>query len=153
MRPSAAGTQKIVSPFKDRTVQMLLGCMSVLGMACGLIGLAFVNHTHQKIRHQPFYKQAFERLNQNPAALALLGPPIQVRNPSLSDERNRFETNRVSLQVPVKGRNVSANLLIEASRPDDEQPEWRLDELCLQLEQGNLLTDKKIVIHRQAKQI
>lgn len=134
---------------KDRTLSNLFGCMAVLGMACGGIGIAYVNHINKKLRGQPYYKEAFERLDQNKAAITILGTPIQVNHIRLSDARNQFQPDHVLVHVPIKGRNIKAEFEIEADQVKANESEWIVKQLWLQLDER--FDQKRLLVYKAPK--
>jgi hypothetical protein len=133
--------------FKDRTINWMFGTMSFLGVACGSVAVLYIQSINKKLRNQTYYQDAFERLNQNQAAVTVLGKPIEVKNIALSDGRNRFEKDHVLVHVPIKGRNVAADFGIEADQSPDAPNEWIVKQLWLQLHNQSFV-DKKLLVYK-----
>ena len=123
----------------------LVGIAGLVGIVGAGTSLVLVNKTRTKVMKQEYYTKAFKVLEQNTAAMDLIGGPIKKYRVDLSDSiNNRFEELSTKLKVPFKGTKRSGNLFVWADRQQTDS-HWDIKHLELILDDIN---DKKIIVYK-----
>lgn len=95
------------------------------------------------IKQSEYFQLAVGKLNEDKAAITVLGKPVLIGSLDLGDtNRNFCDGLKAQFHVPVKGPKSSGIMFFEASRNPPSQPEWKLNSVEL----TDKAATKKLVI-------
>jgi len=93
---------------------------------------------------------ALKTLEQNTAAIHLIGEPIYIKKIDFNDtENNCFETLSTRIKVPFEGPKKSGDLFIWADREEVEK-DWILRRLEIIF---NDISDRKVIVYKNETQL
>ncbi|XP_050075871.1 uncharacterized protein LOC126563285 [Anopheles maculipalpis] len=98
-----------------------------------------------KIRSQPYYKEALKLLRAHQGAIQLLGEPIKDLSFDLGEESKKFGGGKIdSFAVPVRGPKVRGKYYFWAEMQEDR---WMIKRAELQLENE---PDRRLLIKAES---
>lgn len=125
-----------------------LGQISAAICAIGSIGLLISNKVlHYRVRNMSHVEEAMAVLNEHEQLRKLLGEPIRVGRPDLSDRKqNYISDNESKLRIPVCGSRFGGFLTVLAIR---NSPDAQLQTQVLELELDGEDRDRYLLFERR----
>lgn len=120
---------------------------SFMGVAGSSICLAALISRENQILKKDYTVHALELLENNEAAMQVIGPPINFNRPSLTDKSNVFGTLQVDFKLPIQGSKKSGLLHIVADRNTYEQ--WIIEKLEVKF---NDIQDKLFIVYKKKEE-
>ncbi|GFQ78790.1 uncharacterized protein TNCT_539271 [Trichonephila clavata] len=93
-----------------------------------------------KIKNQKLCIDCFQKMLQHSPSVACLGEPVTLQKPNLSSEFNYITKVKATIALPVSGSKKSGELLIDASRNEDD-PKWTINYLKLKVKKEEILIE------------
>ncbi|GFT00178.1 uncharacterized protein NPIL_392251 [Nephila pilipes] len=85
-----------------------------------------------RIKNQKITMDCYQQMLQHSPSLTCLGEPVTLNRPSLANEFNYLTSTKASIALPVSGSKKSGELLIDASRNEDDT-KWTINSLKLKV--------------------
>lgn len=121
----------------------LVGFAGIGGICAAGMGRLFVHKLQRQVTDQPFYSKSLDVFFRNSQAIELIGRPVKTKRIDFSDDSNIFTNNHVTFKIPVVGKKMSGQLLVDSSRISDTDWELNFVKFCTD--------DKTFVIFRSNK--
>ncbi|GFY46650.1 uncharacterized protein TNIN_302561 [Trichonephila inaurata madagascariensis] len=93
-----------------------------------------------RIKNQKLCIDCYHKLLLHSPSVRFLGEPVILQKPNLSNEFNHITKVKATIALPVSGSKKSGELLIDASRNEDET-KWTINYLKLKVKKEEILIE------------